>query len=396
MRLRLKGYILLTLLLCAATVKGQGGNRIEFSADSTLTEFIENGVIKRYVGNVAARSADLLLKADEAVYNSVQNVTRLFGRTMLQDSIRTLYSDSLIYYDKREEAIASGNVRGMERARSFRAGRIRYLRNSRLFFGSGGVTVREDSIRSSVTGMEMTFNDSTRNGLIIGMPSLVREDEKGSIITITSSDTVTVLHEQRIAEIGKNVVVKKDSMTATSERARYEDAVEKVTLFGNPVIEHIMHGKGDEDNIPLRIVSEVAGDTVFVFLKERKLVAVEVVGKATGVTVATDSIGAVYYRSILKSRNLRLDMTGDQVSKVVAIGSADSYYMHAATRTGRNQFVNTARGDTINFLFRNGSIADMQIRGGGSGESAGKYYEFETAKADSIKEQEKGQRKKSQ
>jgi len=308
---------------------------------------------------------------------------------MLQDSIRTLYADSLIYYDRRREAVASRNVRGLERSRSFQAGLVRYLRDNRIIHGRDGVTVRDDSIRSSISGMALTFNDSTRDVWVTGAPALMRGDEQGRVITITAADTVRVLRELRTAELWKNVEVKKDSMTAKSERALYEDIPETVTLSGNPVIEHVMHGTSDEDKIPLRIVSDVAGDTVYVYLKDRKLAAVEVSGNASGVTAATDSAGAVYYRSVLESRHLRLDMTNDQVSKVVAIGSAVSYYMHAATGSGRNLFVNTARGDTITFFFKNGSIADMRIRGGSSGESTGKYYEFEKAVTDSVGDRRK-------
>ncbi len=385
MRRRLKVFIFCSAVLGAVAVAGQNGDRIEFSAESTTTEFIEGGVIKRYSGDVAARSQDLLLRAEEAVYNSVRNEIRLYGDAMLQDSVRTLYADTLVYYDRRREALASGDVRGIEKARSFRAGQVRYLRDEHILHGSGGVTVRDDSIRSSLTGMALTFNDSTRNGWVVGMPSLVREDDDGSIITITAQDTIRIAREARTAELWNSVEVKKDSMTARSERALYEDIPEKVTLFGEPVIEYIMHGTGDEDDIPLRIVSEVTGDTVFVYLEERKLAAVEVAGNAVGTTVALDSTGAVYYRSVLESRSMRLDMTEDQVTGVVARGSARSYYMHAATISGREQFVNSAKGDTIRFFFDDGSITNMRIRGGSSGEASGKYLEYKPVRPDSVK-----------
>jgi lipopolysaccharide export system protein LptA len=389
MQLRLKLFLCAALAFCAATVVGQNGDRIEFQADSTDTEFIEGGgVIKRYSGNVIARSTDLELKADEAIYNSTLNLTRLYGNASLRDSVRTLYADTLFYYDRLRKAIASGHVRGFERARSILAGHVVYERNLRLLTGTGGVTVRDDSIRSSATGLVMVLNDSTNNGLIAGMPSLVREDKQGSIMTLTASDTLRMYNKERTAEIWNNVVVKKDSMTAHSIRAFYEDIPERLTLIGKPVIENIMHGTGDEDNNPIRISSVVNGDTIYVYLTERALTGVQMIGNAIGTTTATDSIGAIYYRSVLEGRDMRLDMNNNEVSLVTAVGTANSYYMHAATKKGRNMFVNTARGDTIRLFFENGGISNMRILGMNGGDAVGKYYEYTPSKtaADSAKE----------
>ncbi len=396
MQLRLKLFLCAALALSAVTVMGQDGGRIEFQADSTSTEFIEGGgVIKRYSGNVIARSADMELKANEAIYNSKLSLTRLYGNTSLRDSVRTLYADTILYYDRTERAIASGHVRGFERARSILAGHVVYERARRLLTGTRGVTVRDDSLRSSATGMTMVLNDSTRNGLVIGMPSLVREDKEGSIITLTAADTLRLFNKERTAEIWNNVVVRKDSMTARSTRAFYADIPERVTLIGKPVIENVMHGTGDEDKIPIRITSVVTGDTVLVFLKERALTGVRIMGNATGTTTAVDSAGAVYYRSVLESDDMRMDMNNNQISQVTAVGTANSYYMHSATKKGRNMFVNTARGDTIRLFFENGGISDMRIRGLSGGDAVGKYYEYSPLKAaaDSVKNEQDKTRK---
>ena len=387
MRLRLKLFAVLAAALCWVAALAQNGDRVEFRADRTSTEFIEGGVIKRYFGNVVARNGDLELRADEAVYDSRFSETRLYGGTRLMDSVRTVWADTLIYHDRQREVFARGNVRGIERARSFKAGWIRYRRMLRIIEGFGGVTVRDDSVRSTMTGLSMVFNDSTRNSLVTGMPRLVREDEQGSIITLTASDTIRVLRDERTAWIWKDVTVAKDSMTARSERAIFEDAAERITLFGSPVIRHIMHGAGDEDKIPIRIESEVTGDTVYVHLKDRALTAVRVAGNAVGAVVAVDSTGAIYYRSVLDSRHMRLDMANKQVNEMTAEGVANSYYMHAPTQKGRKMFVNMARGDTIRFFFTNGRISDMRIRGMGGGDAVGKYYEYETVKADSLKKE---------
>ena len=110
-------------------------------------------------------------------------------------------------------------------------------------------------------------------------------------------------------------------------------------------------------------------------------------GNTAGTAVAVDSTGAVYYRSVLDSRRMTLDMAGNLMTAMTAEGAASSYYMHAPTPSGRKMFVNTARGDTIRFFFDGGRISNMRIFGAGSGDAAGKYYEYEPVKEKGTKAQ---------
>jgi lipopolysaccharide export system protein LptA len=402
MRLSLKLFIVFSAILCAASVVGQGsgGNKagksteIFFEADQGETTLSDSTVIKWYKGHVRAWSADTELRADEAMYNSRLGETRLYGKTSLKDSIRTLNADTIIYYNQRREAFAIGHVKVTEKDRTLWAHEIWYRKNERLLIGTGGVTVRDDSLRSSITGMKMVYSDSTRNGLVIGMPSLVREDEKGSIITITASDTLEALKEKRTARLWNTVKVKKDSMTASAEKGVYEDLAEKITLLGKPNIQHVMHGLSDEDKFPIRITNEVTGDSIYIYLKNRALSSAVVIGSAVTTTVAVDSTtGALNYRSVLESRNIRLGMDGERISGVTAEGNADSYYMHDATKKDKDMFVNIARGDTIRFFFTEGRISNMLITGIGGGDAVGKYYKFSPAPKDTVKT-EKNQKKR--
>ena len=379
--------------MCAVSVIGQGqggnqrgkGSEIFFEADQGETSLSDSTVIKTYRGNVRAWNNEVELKADEATYNSRLGETRLYGHTSLKDSIRTLNADTILYYNQRREAFAIGNVKATEKDRMLWAHDMWYRKNERLLIGSGGVTIRDDSLRSSITGLKMVYNDSTRNGLIIGMPSLVREDEKGSIITITCSDTLEALREKRTALLWNSVTVKKDSMTARSEKAKYEDLIEKITLLGKPNIQHSMHGTSDDDKAPIRITNEVSGDSIYIFLKNRALSSAEVIGSAVTITVAADSTtNALAYRSVLESRNMKLLMSGERISGVNAEGNADSYYMRGATKKDKDMVVNIARGDTIQFYFVEGRISNMRITGIGGGDAVGKYYKFSPVSKDTL------------
>jgi lipopolysaccharide export system protein LptA len=403
MHLSLKLFFIFSAILCAASVIGQGGggNRQEksseifFEADQGETSFNDSTVIKSYRGNVRAWSNDTELRADQALYNSSLGETRLYGHTSLKDSIRTLNADTILYFNQRREAFAIGHVKATEKSRTIWSHDIWYRKKERLLIGTGGVTVKDDSLRSSITGMKMVFNDSTGNGTVTGMPSLVREDAKGSIITITASDTLEALKEKRTALLWNNVTVKKDSMTATAEKGIYEDKAEKVTLLGKPGIRYIMHGKSEEDKTPIRITNVVTGDSIYIFLKNRAISSAVIIGSAVTTTVAEDSAsGALAYRSVLESRKLQLGMEGERISGITAEGNADSYYLQGATKKSKDMLVNVARGDTIWFFFTEGRISNMRITGIGGGDAVGKYYKLSPAPKDTVKTEDKAKQKK--
>jgi len=348
---------------------------LTFSADKTEYDFRNDTFVKSYLGNVMARQEDVELRADAAYYLSGEAVARFYGSAMFRDSLRTLNADTLIYYYNRREALAVRNVLVTEKDRLFKSGRVRYQKDLRLVEADGGVYVHDDSVRATISGSEAVFNDSTGYGIITGSPVLIREDEAGSIITITCSDTLVIDKEQKLVRLWKNVVITKDSLEVTSDYARYDDKAEVVTLTGSPSARHVASYSPDDAISGVRMVGRVTGDSMNVFLRERKISSVEVTGAAHSTTVSTDTTGAVYDESIIDSAVMRLLMKDNLVSLVTAEGTARSYY-HKTAQNKEQMFVNEAEGDTIYFFFDEGKILQMRITGMGGAGARGKYYGY--------------------
>ncbi len=133
----------------------------------------------------------------------------------------------------------------------------------------------------------------------------------------------------------------------------------------------------------LRAESYVTGDTIKVYLQERKVKSVDVVGNAFSRTVWTDSTDAVYARSILESAKMRLTMEDDLISMVTAVGTASSYYFWNPPEE-ETMFVNEATGDTLYFFYKNGRISQLRISGYGGGGAKGKYYEFSPEETSAV------------
>ncbi|MFC1538870.1 LptA/OstA family protein [Candidatus Latescibacterota bacterium] len=384
---RLSVLALLTVLLCATVVIGQsektgsadesvsslefrsGSKRFVKADDGTFTNSYLNGV------EAWTKDRDSELSADAAIYLSSIGETRFYGSAAFRDSTRHLSADTLIYYDANEEVIAIGNVVVRETGRTFWAERVNYLKTLNLITATGGVIVRDDSLRSSITGMEAVFNDSTDYGLIVGNPVLEKEDETESVITITCSDTLEIMQSEKTIRLWNNVVIVKDSLRAESGMAVYNDSTEVVTLMNNPKAWHVMYDSANENNRKLTANSYVSGDTIQIYLSERKVSGVDVLGNALSTTVWRDSTETEYAKSILESAKMRLAMNDDLISGITAEGTARNYYFKDPYDSD-DIFVNEATGDTLYIIFNEGEVLQLRISGRGGGGAKGNYYEY--------------------
>ena len=381
-------FVVSTALWVSVVVLGQdvGENtskenpsRLYYDADTTKAKrnLDDGSVIKELKGNVKAwtQNRDSELKSDAAFYNSKLSEMRFYGNAAFRDSTRYLNADTLIYYEKRNEVDALGNVTVTETNRTFHAQRINYKRKEKLVHAYGSVKVRDDSLKASINGLEAVFNDSTNYGLIIGEPVLQKEDEGGSIITITCSDTIEIAKEDKEIRFWSNVKVIKDSLHAFANRAVYDDSTEMVTLTGTPEVNHVMYDTADDAISELRAESYATGDTMRIHLRERKVQGVDIIGNSLNKTVWTDTTDAVYARSILESANMNLLMNDNLVSLITAEGTASSYYFRNPSNDEK-MYVNKATGDTLIFFYDGGKISQLRISGYGGGGAKGKYYEL--------------------
>ena len=399
MRIRLGVFFALSAVLCVMAFAGQtqnekasedkGPQQLDFEAPKFQFKSLDELNIIIYSGDslrpVKAWQLDVELQANTAIYNTKSTEARFYGNAVFKDSLRQLNADTLIYYNDTRNAVAVGNVIVTEKGRMFRAGKVKYNKDQRLVEAMDYVYVHDDSVRSTITGASAVFNDSTRYGLVFGSPVMVREDEIGSIIMITCDDTLEIDKENKTVRLWENVVITKDSLTVTSSRALYDDSGEVIYLSGKPVAEMITVNNPDETESPLKMTSTVTGDSMLVFLSERKVTGVDVIGGAHSTTVSTDSTGALYDRSIMESTAMRLEMKDNLVLLVTAEGRASSYYHRAQIDNQDGMFINEAEGDTIYFFFDEGVISQMRISGFGGTGARGKYYRYKPAPEDSVK-----------
>ncbi len=324
---RLAVLLIMSAVLCGVAVSGQVDDtsgsgdedrqKLKFKAPRFAFKSLEEMNIIHYSGDssrpVRAWQEDIELEANEAVFNSKLEEARFLGSASFKDSLRELTADTLIYFTKTREALAIGNVIVTEKDRLFRAGKVRYSKALRLIEAFGSVYVHDDSVRSTITGTNAVFNDSTKYGIVSGFPVLIREDEIGKIIVITCDDTLEIDREQKIIRLWENVVMTKDSLTVSSTQAVYDDVSETFILTGSPVSRLAAYHFPDDAASELKMVSMVTGDSMRVFLSDRKVTGMEVIGSAHSTTASTDTTGTRYDRSSIDSAVMRVKMDNDRI-----------------------------------------------------------------------------------
>jgi lipopolysaccharide export system protein LptA len=388
----MKGFKLATAVVCFLTAMmaiAQEESRETFWIDAVNTigrlDPSGSGVIKEFRDNVHAYQGDYVperdayeidLRADRAEIITREAVARFYGNAVFKDTLRTLKARELTYYYRRKELFAEGQVEVTEEGRLFKSERVHYHKPNRILTATGDVYVYDDSLRSTVTGNEAVFNDSTNAGFITGAPVLTRVDSLGKILTITAEDTIRMYPEDEIIRLWNNVVVTQDSMQLVAKEAVYDDSLEVVHLTGDPKATHVGYEYDDSIEKYRRLESEVSGDSIRVYLDDRNISRVIIRGFAHNATVSTDSItGSLIDRTLINSENIYVDMQDQKVSMIAAIGTAESMYLTKSEEMERI-YVNEARGDTLYFFFEDGKANMLRLTGLGGGGARGKYYEY--------------------
>lgn len=356
------------------------------TADRTESKLLEDGnFYKRYAGNVHARtqSRDAEVSADVAEYDSRTGEVRFYGKSEFRDSTRFLSADTVVYRERDAELDASGHVRINEVGRTISADQVRYLRSQKTIALTGSVAIRDDSLAATITGERAVFNDLTGQALISGNPAMIRAAPGQGPLTVTGRDTLAMSRTDQVVRLWEGVAIIQDSIVANGARAVYDRKNEVFTLTGSPSVQQVSYDTFEEENVPLRALSVVGGDTIRVSLKGQDIRGVEIIGGAYSTTVWRDSTGAQYARSILESSGMRLAMADNRISLITAAGMAKSYY-YQSPRPEANMFVNEAVGDTLRFFFEQGRVARLQISGSRGAGARGKYYEYVPAEADTV------------
>jgi lipopolysaccharide export system protein LptA len=260
------------------------------------------GAIIAYIGGpVTVTCGDATMTGDSAEWRQASEIALMIGSVRYRDTTRTLNSERLTFYGRRDEIVAIQNVELVRLANGAR------LEGPRVSFTrtpfAGARTVATDRPRMTLP--------ATRSGQGAGPE------------TIVDSDVAEFVGESEASATG-NVEMTRGEISATAERARFSEIEARAVMYENAVIS----GEG----------FDLSGDSIVAGFELGELRSIHAFEQAT----------ASGERFRLEADQIRARLTGDEVDVIWAFGTGRSLASSA-------QF--TLAGDSIEFAFIEG-VAD--------------------------------------
>ncbi len=328
-------------------------------------------------GNVRFRHGDLVLETQRAVWERARNrVVSEQGLLITQRGSR-LTADRGAYDRENDRAQAEGRVFMRDSAGEVeaRGDRLEYDRRRRVAQLTGNPVARRfyPSRREYPGGDSSAIPEETpADTLVIRGRKLRYNDSAG------------------IAEAEGQVVVTRDDLRITCDRAEYRRDQDSLILHGSPVVKigeseirgtvirmgmsgetlRGMRVRGDAEALSFEKEtdstaarnSRLTGDSLFAAFVAGALDSVEVFDRAEG-TYWEPARPA--YVNRVSGRYMVMRFSDRQAREADVVGSARSTYYHFERDTlkGRNQ----AGGDSISMTFENGKVREVLVRGSASG-----------------------------
>lgn len=383
--------LLLSCLLPLSNSHAQEQSIRLIHADSLVGYNSGGDSFRDLVGHVVMQRENTILNCDRAVQNMSQDIVDLYGNVRVEDDTLTLRtkqgryfgktnlvaSDSGVYLNDRRRTLTAdrgtydsdtkvaqffGNVFVHDSASQLTSDRLVYYRNEEKTFAD--VNVKIKSLENNVTVRGFHFEDYSKKNysLVTGEPLLVQidtsSDGKIDTLMITSlmmeayrdsahvpsgserfiaNDSVQVIRGSLSAHCGHGIYLSKDSM---------------VVLQKQPIVWY-------EDN-------QLTGDSVTVYIRDRKISRVDVNGNAFAVS-QSDSVFADRYNQ-LKGKKLAMYLTDRKVDHIIVENNATSlYYLYDKNKPNG---VNSVSGDRVVMYFKDGKIERIAVISG----VEGNYY----------------------
>jgi hypothetical protein len=257
------------------------------------------GAITAFVsGPVTVRCGDAVMTGDSAVWRQALEQALMVGRVRYRDTTRTLESERLTFYGRRDAAVAEGSVRLVR------------LANGATLDGP-----RVTFTRTPFAGSRTTATGRPRMTLPSG-----RGETGGVEPSVVDADVAEFVGEEEAFASG-DVVLERRDLQATADSARFSESAGRAVLYGDPVVD----GEG------YRLV----GDSIVAGFELGDLRTIHSFGDAT----------AKGERYELRADQIRARLAGDEVETIWAFGDGRSLAASA-------EFV--LAGDSIVFAFLEG------------------------------------------
>jgi lipopolysaccharide export system protein LptA len=316
------------------------------------TQFLASGKLLLN-GNVLVKDDSVTLRAPRGSYHQTERKAEAYDGVLLNDGNVMLTAREGEYFLDEKRAFFRSDVVVRDGQSTVTSDSLTYFRREKRSIATGNVVVEDRSQNLSITGGYLEHWSDRQFSWITDEPELVQVDTTSSEATDTLVVRSRVMESYRgevrkLTAIDSVRIVRKD-LAAIAGKATFFPDGDSILLRTMPVI---WYGQ-----------TQVSGDSVNVYMKNRILDLVHVFGNSFAVS-RTDSLGLTRYDQLM-GEEMRLRFVDRRLDGLEVDRRAISLY-HLYEDSVANG-INRTSGDRIVMAFLEGKLHEITVIGGVEG-----------------------------
>jgi lipopolysaccharide assembly outer membrane protein LptD (OstA) len=185
--------------------------------------------------NVKMVDSSITVTCDHVSYSELDDRLDLSGNVVITEREAVLRAPAGTYDRRSGRAHLFGGVTGREGERELQSDQAYYLRDSLLLQARGRVRGNDSAHRVTLQGDAVDFDRGSKLAIATGDPVLRSRDDDG-VVTELRATVLRLDTERKIAEAIDSVRFVRDSLRASAKYARFDDALQRGLLLGDPTV----------------------------------------------------------------------------------------------------------------------------------------------------------------
>jgi len=326
-------------------------------ADSLVIVSIKGRDVHELWGNVQLVQGEAFLSCEMAKWWQGEDRLLLLGMVTIYDGKRILKADRIYYDGKTRIEKAFGHVLLESKKRKLKARSLIYFQKKEKAFASGDVVISDLIEKVKLLGEKALYDRSMDYGVIEGCPRLVKIDTTSGKMMIVRGLKIEAWGKEQRAVVSDSVQITKGDMKAFCQKAEYRSEKDLLILKIEPIVWQQQR--------------EMRADNINIQLEGLKFSRAFLTGKAEIIS-KEDSV-----KNVLNGEKITVTASDDTVRRVVVEGQASSMY-HIFDEVRHEQGTNSVTGDIIVLTFDENRLKEVKVKSS-PGQCTGVYTPIEVS-----------------
>ncbi len=300
----------------------------------------------------------IILEADSGEYFFDEDRAFFQSHVILYDTTTTMFANELTYFQKEDRAVAIGNVKVVDENNEITSDTLEHFRKTKTSYADGDVKIRSLENNTMIFGDHLEDYPKSKYTLINERPVLMQIDTSISADSTRRLDTL---------------IIKAKSMEAFRDSSDIFKAIDSVKILRGgfaSVNDFTLYLRSDEKLITKKMSeeseqpvlwhenSQLTGDSVAIYIKDKKINRLDVVENAFMLSQNPDYTDRFDQTS---SDTIKLFFADSKIRKAEFLGDVRSIYYLYEDSTANGLTKSSAMSATI--LFEDNQVSEVKLYG---------------------------------